>query len=159
MFGVRGWVRLQSDARPQDNILKYRRWWIAHGSGFEAKLLQGQVQGKGVVAQISGPDGLPISDRDQAAALHGAEIQVDRADLPRLPKGQHYWVDLIGLEVRNTEGTALGQVTDMTSNGAQDVLVVGQGGTERLIPFVPGIIVKSVDVDAGLVVCDWHPDY
>ena len=163
MFGVRGWVKIKSDTRPVENILKYRRWWIAHGAGFETRPLQGRVHGTGVVAEISGADGQAITDRDVAAALLGAEIQVERSALPKLPKGQFYWVDLIGVEVVNTEGVALGKVRDMTSNGAQDVLVLQDGEQEppreRLIPYVPGVIVKNVDLAAGRIVCDWQPEY
>ena len=159
MFGVKGWIKIKSDTRPVENILHYRRWWIAHGKGFQATQLQGLAQVSGIVAQISGADGLPITDRDIAATLNGAEIQVDRADLPKLPKGEYYWVEMIGLKVQSTEGAQLGQVSDMTHNGAQDVMVVNDGERERMIPFVPEAIVKSVDMDARVVVCDWHPDY
>lgn len=132
---------------------------MTSGEGYEAKLLQGQVQGSGVVAQITGADGQAITDRDIAQGLRGAAVQVDKSDLPKLPQGEHYWMDLMGLEVRSTEGVSLGKVTNMTSNGAQDVLVVTDGERERLIPFVSGPIVKSVDRDEGRIVCDWHPDY
>jgi 16S rRNA processing protein RimM len=161
VFGVQGWVRIASETRPVENILKYRRWWIQHGSAgeFEAKVLQGRRHGGGVAAQISGPDGEPITDRDVAAALIGAELRIDRAKLPKLPAGEYYWVDLLGLEVRNLEGVVLGKVNDMTSNGAQDVMVLKDGELERLIPYVPGPIVKHVDPAAGVIVCDWQPDY
>lgn len=159
MFGIQGWVRVHSDTRPVENILDYRRWWLAREPGYEAKLLGGQIHGNGVVAQISGPDGQAITDRDVAARLIGTEIQVDRAKLPKLAEGEFYWVDLLGLEVRNTEGTALGQVKDMTSNGAQDVMVLKDGERERMIPFVSGPIVKKVDLAAGVIVCDWLPEY
>lgn len=161
MFGVQGWVRIFSDTEPVENILKFKRWQIkrANGEEYEAKLLGGQRHGSGVVALISGPDGQPITDRNMAAALMGSTIQVDRAKLPKLPEGQYYWTDLLGFTVKNLEGQALGKVTDMTSNGAQDVMVLQDGEVERLVPFVNGPIVKSVDPDAGEIVCDWQLDY
>ncbi len=79
--------------------------------------------------------------------------------MPRLPEGQYYWVDLIGHQVENLEGVALGTVADVTSNGAQDVLVVSDASVRRLIPFVAPQIVKQVDSAAGRIVCDWQPDY
>ena len=159
VYGVRGWVRVHSLAQPIENILKYKRWWIARGAGFEAKLLEGAAHANGIVAHISGPDGQPITDRDIAAGLLGAEIQVERSAFPKLPEGQYYWVDLIGLSVFNEQEVALGEVADVTSNGAQDVLVLRQGDVERLIPFVHGHIVKSVSLEARRIVCDWQPDY
>lgn len=159
VHGVRGGIKLHSLTRPIDKIFEYRRWWIAHGEGFEARVLEGRVQGRALVAQISGPDGEPITDRDIAAALLGAEIQVERSALPKLPQGEYYWADLLGLKVESTLGVALGQVEDMTSNGAQDVMVLRDGERRRLIPFVKPHIVKEVDMEAGRIVCDWHPDY
>lgn len=159
VYGVRGWVKVHSFTRPADNLLGYRRWWIAKGEGYEATLIDGKVHGGSLIASISGPDGQPITDRDIAAGLLGAEIQVERSAFPKLPKGQYYWVDLIGLGVWNEQDEALGEVVDMTTNGAQDVMVLRQGETERLIPFVQGPIVKSVDLKTRRIVCDWQLDY
>lgn len=161
VYGIKGWVKIHSETRPIENILRYRRWWIG-GEGrqeYRANVVGGHPHGGTVVAQLSAADGRPIDDRDVAAGLIGATIQVDRSELPKLPKGQYYWVDLLGQRVENTQGTVLGTVTDVTSNGAQDVLVVGDGAVRRLIPFVVPQIVVEVDLAAGRIVCDWLPEY
>lgn len=161
VYGVRGWIRVDSRTRPAAKILDYPRWWIAQGDReYEVRIVEGRAHGQGVVAQISDAEGKAVDDRDVAARLLGAEIKVDREDLPRLPKGQYYWIDLIGLTVVNPSGTVLGTVRDMTSNGVQDVLVVvDEAGVERLIPFVRRHIVKRVELAAGRIVCDWEADY
>lgn len=160
VFGVRGWVRVQSYTRPIDNLLDLPRWTLRHqGKETPATLIEGQVQGKGLIAQIGDAEGVPLTDRDTAAALIGAEILVDRDDMPEPAEGEYYWADLIGCSVRNEEGVDLGKVDSMTSNGAQDVLVLTQGEVERLIPFVKGPIIKSVDLSQSLIVADWQPDY
>ena len=46
----------------------------------------------------------------------------------------------------------------MMETGAHDVIVVS-GDRERLIPFVWGQFVISVDLDAGKLVVDWDPDF
>jgi len=161
VYGIKGWLRIHSDTRPIDNVLRYKRWWISGGNRAEylATVIEGRPQGGGLVAQISTADGEPITDRDIAATLLGATIQVDRSDMPRLPEGQYYWIDLIGHQVENLEGVALGTVADVTSNGAQDVLIVDDASVRRLIPFVSPHIVKQVDSAAGRIICDWQPDY
>lgn len=159
VHGVRGGIKVYSLTRPIENIFNYPRWWIAQGEGFEAQVVETQVHARSLVARITGPDGALIEDRDVALRLMGAEIQVERSALPKLGRGEYYWVDLIGLTVESTAGAALGQVVDMTSNGAQDVLIVRDGDKERLIPFVKTHIVKQVDLEAGRIVCEWHPEY
>jgi 16S rRNA processing protein RimM len=164
VYGVKGWVKLRSFTRPIDNLLDYPNWWLSHqGREFEVTLIESRMHGDGMVAQISDEHGRPVDDRDVAAALIGAEIQVSRDELPEPEEGQYYWFDLVGLKVRNEDGVDLGEVAEMTSNGAQDVLVLkhklDDGEVERLIPFVKGPIIKSVDLDQGLIVADWQLDY
>lgn len=159
VFGVRGWVKLQSYTRPAENLLDYSRWWLLTAQPFEARLIEGKAQVSGLVAKISDASGAPIEDRDVAAALIGAEIQVDRALLPKAPAGSYYWDDLVGLEVVSNAGEPLGRVASVMDNGAQDVLVLDDGGNERLIPFVVGPIIQSVDLEARRIVADWAPDY
>lgn len=161
VYGIKGWLRIHSETRPIDNILRYKRWWISGGSrqAYQAQVIDSRPQGGGLVAQVSDASGAAIVDRDIAATLIGATIEVGREDLPPLPEGQYYWIDLIGQRVENLEGVALGTVTDVTSNGAQDVLVVNDVAVRRLIPFVAQHVVKSVDLAAGRIVCDWQPDY
>lgn len=161
VYGVKGWVKIHSDTRPIANILRYRRWWIG-GQGrqeYRAQLVDGRPHGATIVAQLSTATGEPITERDVAAALVGASIQVERSELPRLPDGEYYWIDLVGVRVENKEGIVLGTVSDVTSNGAQDILVVGDGAVRRLIPFVMPQIIESVDMAAGRIVCDWQPEY
>jgi 16S rRNA processing protein RimM len=121
------------------------------------RLVDGRVQGKGLVARLAPVDGEPILDRDAAAALVGCDIAVPRDHLPPLPEGEHYWVDLIGLRVVGRDGDELGAVVDVIDTGAHGVLVVA-GERKRLIPLVTGSIVEAVDLDAGRIRVNWHPD-
>lgn len=159
VFGVRGWVKLHSYTRPAENLLDYPRWWLNTAQAYEATVIESRVQGNGLVARISDAAGVPIDDRDVAAGLIGTEIQVERSALPKPPPGSYYWDDLVGLEVVSNDGAPLGRVAGVTDNGAQDVLVLEDGGQERLIPFVIGPIIQSVDLESGRIVADWAPDY
>jgi len=159
VFGVRGWVKIASNTRPVDNILKYPLWWLGGDDGYAARLIDARAQVNGIVAQLAGRDGQPITDRDIAARLVGKDISVDRAELPPAPAGSYYWADLIGMQVVSTGGEPLGAVAAIMENGVQDVLVLSEGEVERLIPFVQGPIIVSVDVQARQIVADWAPDY
>jgi 16S rRNA processing protein RimM len=49
-------------------------------------------------------------------------------------------------------------VDHLLETGANDVLVV-RGERERLIPFVQGQVIHSVDLAAGEIRVDWDPDF
>ena len=63
------------------------------------------------------------------------------------------------MRVVSKDNVALGTVTAMMENGVQDVLVLSDGEVERLIPFVQGPIIASVDTGSRIIVADWSPDY
>lgn len=159
VFGVRGWVKLHSYTRPIENLLDYPRWWLNTAQAYETRVIESRAHGNGLVARISDANGNPIDDRDIAASLIGVEIQVERSALPKPPPGSYYWDDLVGLEVVSNAGEPLGRVVSVADNGAQDVLLLEDGEQERLIPFVVGPIIQSVDLEAGRIVADWAPDY
>ena len=145
-FGIKGWVRLRSYTDPPEGVLRYRSWLIG---GREWRVVEGRGQGDTVVASLEG-----LQDRDAAAALRGATIEVPRSALPKPKRGEFYWADVLGSEVVSTAGAKLGTLQSVTSNGAQDVMVVA-GEVERLIPFVVGPIVQHVDPVAKQIVDEW----
>ena len=58
----------------------------------------------------------------------------------------------------NRDGSSLGKVEDVLETGANDVLVV-QGDRRRLLPFVTGSVIKSVDMESGRISVDWDADF
>jgi len=155
LYGVRGWVKVFSHTQPRENILSYASWYLKRqGAWVEAVIEDGRVQGKGVVAKLKGCD-----DRDAAAALMDSTIAIRREQLPQAAPGEYYWAELQGLRVSNLEGVELGVVDHLLETGANDVLVVRQGETERLIPFVQGQFVTNIDLEAGEMTVDWDPDF
>jgi 16S rRNA processing protein RimM len=105
-----------------------------------------------------------LDDRNEAEALKGARVFVSRSAFPTPDDGEFYWIDLIGLDVFNTEGLALGKVADLIETGPNCVLrcvAAAESGAEpaeRLIPFVEAYIV-SVSLADRRIVADWGLDY
>jgi 16S rRNA processing protein RimM len=121
---------------------------------------QAREQGDIVVVTAEGLD-----DRNAAEALRGARVFVSRAAFPTPDTDEFYWVDLIGLDVVNREGQALGRVEDLLDTGPHCVLrcvaAPAEGdktGAERLIPFVSAYI-DSVSLADRRIVADWGLDY
>lgn len=180
LYGVQGWVKVFSYTQPRKNILQYVPWYLgvvhagtdntdAQGDdrlrdspsdGVRWQPLQlesGRVHGKGIIARLAG-----ISDRDAAAALLGRDIAVLRACLPVLQPDEFYWSDLVGLQVVGIDGSRLGVVDHLIETGANDVLVVrdeGEGGRERLIPYLRDEVIKHIDLQAGVIRVDWDADF
>lgn len=153
-FGIKGWVKLQSWTEPPQHIFDYQPWLLQiAGQWSEWQVAESHRHGRSLIARLPG-----IEDREQAAALAGAVIAVRREQLPAAGPGEYYWADLIGLEVRLMDGRNLGRVQGLMATGSNDVLIV-QGDRERLIPFVPGQVVKQVDLDAGRICVEWDPEF
>lgn len=152
VYGVRGWVRIFSYTEPRAGILSYPKWWLGEADDrHEQTPAEGRTHGHGVVARLEG-----ITDRDQALALIGTWIAVPRSELA---EGEgYYWVDLVGLAVRNCDGVALGRISGHIATGVHDVMVVDDGTRERLIPWVLGRTVVEVHRNEGWVQVDWHPE-
>lgn len=152
-YGVRGWVKVQSHTDPPENILRYSPWFLDQKQGKEYRVIDGKRHGNIVLARLEG-----ITDRDQAGLLQRKVVSVFRHQFAELKRGQYYWADLIGLQVRTVEGAVLGKVSSMMETGANDVMEVS-GDRDRLIPFIIGEFVKKVDIDEGFLVVDWDPEF
>ena len=70
-----------------------------------------------------------------------------------LPDGVFYRDDLMGLEVRDRTGRALGKVRDILVTGGADVFVIGRVGEEVLIPAVRSICVE-IDIQQGTLIVE-----
>jgi 16S rRNA processing protein RimM len=152
VHGVKGWVRIHSLTEPREAIFEYQPWQLGEPPE-EVRVLEGKKTGKHLVALLE-----KIDDRDQAERLCKRPISVYRDQFPDLPEQEYYWTDLEGMRVSMEDGTELGKIERMLATGANDVMVV-RGERERLIPFVIGTYVKAVNLEDGVVIVDWDPDF
>lgn len=162
-YGVQGWVKVKSYTEPVSNITSYSPWWLKTRHGVKkVEIDQIKLRPQGLIAHIVG-----IDDRDEAAALNGVQIAVERDQLPALGEGQYYWHQLIGLSVVSQyEGKeyVFGKVSSLLETGANDVLVVkGDADSidrrERLIPYLLDTVIHSVDIAGGTLRVEWDPEF
>jgi 16S rRNA processing protein RimM len=150
LFGVGGEVRVESYTDPREQLLELSPWYLERGAEWwPVAVLSGRTHGKALVGRLEG-----LSDRDLARGSIGADVAVRRDQLPPAPPGRYYWADLLGLSVVGLAGEKLGRVSSLMETGANDVLVV-HGDRERLIPFVPGVVVRNVDLARGTIEVEW----
>ncbi|MBB6523301.1 ribosome maturation factor RimM [Pseudoteredinibacter isoporae] len=166
VFGIKGWVKVHSDTEPRENILEYSPWWLKTRHGVKpVEIDQAKPHGNGLIAHIKGVD-----DRTLAEGYTKVDIAVERDQMPELEDGEYYWHQLVGLKVISEHGGSpqlLGKVQKLMATGANDVLVVkgdkaelgSLDNKERLVPYVPGQFVTSVDLQAGEVRVDWDPEF
>ena len=173
-WGVKGWLKILPHSTRPEALFSAKSWFLQAPDakfrpGFNAfsgtvsvSVDEAKTHSDSVVAKIAGMD-----DRDAAEALRGCRIFLPRSSFPAATKDEYYWVDLIGLNVVNREGLALGCVRDLMATGPHSVLCVeytttredGSSATdERMIPFV-AVYVDTVDMAARCITVDWQPDY
>ncbi len=154
VFGVKGWVKIYSHTSPLEQIISYSPLYLKNKGGWKpVKILNGQKQGKGVVAHFEGVD-----DRDKAFSLIGTELGIEHHQLSELPDNSYYWADLEGLQVITVEGIDLGTLSWIFETGSNDIMVV-KGDSERFIPWIRDDVIKSVSLEDSRIVVDWDPDF
>jgi 16S rRNA processing protein RimM len=146
-YGVRGTIRIQSYAElfeifepdstllvisPDDIKARYQISWIkAHSQGTLLTFRE-------------------ISSRDQAKALIGSKLYVERVRFPRLENGNYYWFELIGLNVYTSDDRYLGCLESIIETGANDVYVVKRNNLEILIPALKSVV-RSIDIEQKIM--------
>lgn len=152
VFGIKGWVKIQSYTDPREAILNYGDWQLEQRNARRAVTVrEGRRHGKQVVAHLESFD-----DRDLAATLVGSEITVARESLAPLAPREFYRADLIGLEVRDAAGARLGRVDHFIDGPAYPLMVV-RGERELWLPVTPQYL-RRVDLAKGEIHVAWLPD-
>jgi 16S rRNA processing protein RimM len=156
-FGVLGWVKLSPLGDDPTAWREMPALWLGRdpdGTEWRRYELEGlRPHGKGLVAKLRGVD-----DRAAAEAVDGSYFAVPREALPPPRDDEYYWADLIGLAVVNAQGVMLGTVAELIETGANDVLVVREGKTERLLPFIAKVV-NEVDVPNRIIRVEWEADW
>ena len=145
--GVRGAVRIKAFTADPADLTAYGP--LATETGASWRLKGASVDGKGVVtAKIDG-----VEDRNQAEALKGAKLYIERGALPEADEDEFYIADLIGLPAESPTGAALGVIKAVFNFGAGDVVEVSGEQGDILVPFTLQAV-PVVDIKARRVVID-----
>lgn len=98
-----------------------------------------------------------IGDRNQAEAMVGRELFLEKSRLPELEDDTYYWFDLIGLNVMTAKDEVLGRIEAILPTGGNDVYVVkgcdDNNRNEVLIPAVASVI-RRIDLAKKIMVVD-----
>ena len=95
-----------------------------------------------------------IADRDAAEALAGRYLEVEPEPLP---EGEWYWHQIVGLEVSDEEGQAMGSVVEVFRAGENEVYRIEGPQGELLIPALRDVV-RAIDLEAGRMTVRWEPE-
>jgi 16S rRNA processing protein RimM len=147
VHGVRGALRIKAFTADPADLTSYGA--LTTEAGQTWRLKGASVDGKGVVtAKVDG-----VEDRNQAEALKGTKLYIERGALPEADEDEFYIADLIGLPAETPTGEPLGTIKAVYNFGAGDVVEVSGEQGEILVPFTCAAV-PVVDVKARRVVID-----
>jgi 16S rRNA processing protein RimM len=146
-FGVQGEVKIKSFTDSADDCFSYGPLRDVDGNVFLTITSKRAVKnGFAVMCE-------QVQTREQAQALSGTKLYVYRADMPTPDEDEFYFEDLIGLEVKTTDGKRMGKIIQVHNFGAGDMLEIS--GTKDVPQFYhpfTKIGVPKVDIKAGRAV-------
>lgn len=147
--GVRGLVKLRSFTAAPGDVVSYGPLTDEEGKRTFAVTLTGMAK-DAFLAKVEG-----VATREEAQALNGVRLFVDRDHLPKPEDEEEYYhADLIGLRVERLDGVVVGTVKAVHEFGAGDVLeVAGTDGRIELLPFTLAVV-PVVDLESGRIVVD-----
>lgn len=136
--GIRGEVKVRALTDSAEDLAAFKKLII---DGEEYSVLSVRAQGEFAYLMLRG-----IADRNAAELLRGKDVEVLRSEVPELPEGRYYIVDLIGCEVRTERGDLLGKITSVTP-AKTDIYTLSKDGREITFAAADGVI-TDVDLEA-----------
>ena len=94
-----------------------------------------------------------VNSVEDAEKLQGKLVEIHHDQLQPLPEGQYYHFQLIGLEVRTTQGDVLGRITEVLPKPSNDIYIVNGSKGEILVPAIEDVV-KSIDLSRGRIVIE-----
>jgi 16S rRNA processing protein RimM len=144
--GLKGEVKAKLFTAAPDALPRYGVLHTKDGRKFKITAFRPTKEGEAVIA-FEG-----IADRNQAEALKGSELFVERAALPDAGEDEFYHADLIGLEVRDSEGRVLGRVSALHNFGASDVLEFARSDGDTVHIAFTRETVPVIQVSEGFII-------
>ena len=77
-------------------------------------------------------------------------MEIEHGQNHPLPEGQYYHHQIIGLQVRTTEGDPIGTITGVLTGKSNDNYIVRGATGEILIPAIEDVV-QSIDLEHKIV--------
>ena len=147
-FGVKGEIRIATYTETPLALRDYGALLDERGAVCLEVTSARESKG-GLIGRAKG-----IETKEQADALRGLILHVDRDALPATDEDEFYLADLIGLAAIALDGSALGKIRSVQDFGAGDLLEIQPPvGPTWYAPFTRAVV-PEVDIAGGRVVID-----
>jgi len=147
-FGVKGEIRIATYTEQPMSLLSYGALLDQRGAVCLSLTTARESKG-GLIGRAKG-----VETKEQADALRGLVLHVERSTLPQPDEDEFYLTDLIGLSAVAPDGASLGKIRSVQDFGAGDLLEVAPvAGNSWYAPFTRAVV-PSVDIAGGRVVID-----
>jgi 16S rRNA processing protein RimM len=147
-WGIHGALKVESLTDFPERFTPGARVWLR---GTERTVEASHARRGGLVLKLSGVD-----SPEEAGSARDTLLELPEAEIHPLGEDEYYQHDLIGLSVVSEAGEALGQVAELLSTGANEVLIVRNSDAELLIPLIEAVV-RSVDLDQRTIVVELLP--
>ncbi|MGI8422623.1 MAG: ribosome maturation factor RimM, partial [Chloroflexota bacterium] len=139
-----GEVRVKPLGRTPERFRELKRVYVGEDH-VPTDVLHRRTAGAGAALRLS-----TVTNREAARALFQTFLYVPESEAIKLPKGEYFVHQIVGLTIITVDGETLGTIRDVLQTGSNDVYLVKQGKRELLIPAIKDVI-KRIDLDAGTI--------
>jgi 16S rRNA processing protein RimM len=154
VFGIKGWIKIQSFTDPAENIFTYPSWLLQKRNHWHPiEVEEHKHHGKGYIVKVKNYD-----NREDAKALTNLNIGIQKSDLASTNADEFYWSDLMGMEVYNRQEQHLGTVVQLIETASNDVFIVDGDNKRHLIPHVTDVV-DHIDLKEKKITVDWDKDF
>jgi 16S rRNA processing protein RimM len=146
--GLKGEFKFQALVTEPDILKNLNRLKLQGSQGQETELTIQSMRGIPGKLIIKFKE---IDTIDDAEAYKGQTLLAPMADFKKLPDGEYYWFQVMGLNVYDEDDHYYGQVVDIIETGSNDVYVVKDGNKEVLIPMIDWVV-KTIDMEENKLI-------
>ncbi len=141
--GLRGEIKINPFSGQPTNLNHYPKLVLVNKEGQLSSNLavqKSRATGKITIVKLA-----EVDDRNGAEKLCGMGVLIHKDDLPQLGENEFYYHQFINLTVKTDKGIELGIVSNIFSNGAQDIMEIEGTDRQYLVPILKDIIVSHDD--------------
>ena len=146
--GLRGCIKVLCYEETKNTFTEIKSVFIEVGSGRKNRFAIRKIDlsGKVLFLELEG-----IPDVKSAQALVGRKIFLPEDMKEKLPEGEYYCRDIIGIDVYSEDDKYIGKIETVFSTRSNDVYVCRGGGREILLPAIADVI-RKIDINNRVMI-------